>query len=97
MVDLLDLDKHRQTLTERLSTLSKELEHTSAGSKALYEFTTLLHQVLDNVEQRVILQQAESTLFQKLVLGGVRLSKNWEEYQKMCLGLEEKLGYFKSK
>jgi len=97
MADYLDLDEHRKTLNTRLDAIRKDLGNVSDKNQALFEFTILLNEVLDNVEQKVGLLQAEVTLFEKLLLGGVRFSKNWEDFQEKCLDLEQKLGYLGNK
>jgi len=91
----LDLEKHRQTITERLAALSKEIDHTYAGSKAVAEFTSLLHTLIDNIEQRFILHQAEIVLTHKLMLANVRLATSWEDYQARCVKFEKDHGYLK--
>lgn len=97
MAEPSDLEKHRHTLTQRLNALTEDLKHQSQGSQALYEWLRLVHQILQNVEQQMELQEAESLLFQKLFLANARLSKSWDEYKKKCVELEEKLGYHSNK
>jgi hypothetical protein len=91
----LDLEKHRHTITERLATLSKELEHTHAGTKAVAEFASLLHTLIDNIEQRFMLHKAEMLLTNKLMLADVRFATSWEDYQARCLKFEKDQGYLK--
>lgn len=95
MAERLDLEKHRQSITERLTALSKDIEHQSQGSRHLAEFTMLLQTLLENVEERAILNQADLLLFQKLILANARLSDSWEEFKDRCLKLEQQLGFYK--
>ena len=86
-----DLEKRRQSIRQRLDELSKEIEHQSESSKLLTEFTSLLYQLIDGLEARAGLHAADLLVFQKIILGAARLSKNWEEFQEKCLQAEKSI------
>jgi hypothetical protein len=94
MTQPVDLDEHRKSLRDRIAALAKEIEHTAVGGHALAELARQLHVLVQNVEERMVLQGAELELFSKLVLANARLSNDFGEFKSRCLELEVKLGYF---
>jgi len=97
MAELVDLEKHRLTINEKLKTLSKQFENNAADSKAATEFMGHLFSLVENLEQQLTLHKATSLLFEKLILAAPRLGKDFEGFKEKCRELEESSGYFPKK
>lgn len=94
MTEQIDLEKHRQTISEKLKTLSKEIEDNAAGNEAVTKLARLLLEAVDHLEAYLKVHEATTLLFQKLILAAPRLSNDYDGFREMCRQLEEQLGYY---
>lgn len=97
MAEILDLEKHRQTIREKLNALSEQLENNAADDRALKEFIRLMVSLVENLEKQVTIHQANSLLFEKLILAAPRLSTDYEDFKDKCRQLEEETGFYPKK
>lgn len=97
MVAPTDMNKHRQSLSEQLALLSKEVEGTSAGGHVLAEFGRRLHAFTEYLDEQQTLHRAEELLFQRLILATARMSTDFDEFKSKCLQLEIKLGFVQAR